>query len=140
MYSIYIYVDEISPLYHLTILSGPIAILTVVSAECLIPAHNVFEEPQYWYEYQLILAFGLIPFLFGDALIKALYWSDFSFEKKWISYAQIIGISLGVYVIGATAYHLIWTLYLQYVPPLPLSLYVAGCPSFLASLLTTGYR
>ena len=30
--------NEISPLYHLTMLSGPIAILAVVSAECLIPA------------------------------------------------------------------------------------------------------
>ena len=32
--------NEISPLYHLTMLSGPIAILAVVSAECLIPARD----------------------------------------------------------------------------------------------------
>ena len=91
---------EISPLYHLSTLSGPIAMLAVISAECLIPLHNVLKEPQYWYEHILILTFGLMPFMISGTVNFAIYWAKFTFEKKWISYLEIVGVGFFTFLFG----------------------------------------
>ena len=132
--------NEISPLYHFSLLSGPIAILAVISVECLIPFHNVLEEPQYWYEHQLILAFGVIPFIMGQTLQFLIHWANFTFEKKWTTYFQIIGVGSVTFLMALITYHLVWTELFGYFHPLPISLLVTGYTTFTAMILVTGYR
>ena len=126
-------------MYLLSVLSGPSAILAVLSVECLIPLHNVLKEPQYWYEHQLILAFGVIPFVIGQTLQFTIYWANFSFEKKWTSYLAIIGVGSVTFFISTIIYDVVWTEYLGYFQPLPISLLVTGYTAFTAMICLTGY-
>ena len=126
-------------MYLLCVLSGPSAILAVLSVECLIPLHNVLKEPQYWYEHQLILAFGVIPFVIGQTLQFTIYWANFSFEKKWTSYLAIIGVGSVTFFISTIIYDVVWTEYLGYFQPLPISLLVTGYTAFTAMICLTGY-
>ena len=131
---------EISPLYHLSTLSGPIAMLAVISAECLIPLHNVLKEPQYWYEHLLILAFGLMPFFISGTVNFAIYWAKFTFEKKWISYLEIMGVGYFTFLVALIAYGLVWSQYLGYFQPMPHVMHVTGYPTLTAMMAFIGYR
>ena len=133
-------VNENTTFYHLSTLSGPIITLAVISAECFIPFHNVLKEPQYWYEHQLILTFGLVPLLIGTVLSIAIYWANFTFEKKWISYVEMIAVGLGTFLVALTAYYVVWTEYLGYFQPLPLSVIVTGSLTTTVMIIFTGYR
>ena len=114
--------------------------MAVISAECFIPFHNVLKEPQYWYEHQLILTFGLVPLLIGTVLSIAIYWANFTFEKKWISYVEMIAVGLGAFLVALTAYYVVWTEYLGYFQPLPLSVIVTGSLTTTVMIIFTGYR
>ena len=131
---------KISPLYYLTILSGPIVIWAITSAECLIPARNVLKEPEYWYEYQLLMVLGLVPLFLGQTFINALYWCNFSFDNKWISYSVIIGTGVVVHLATLFIYEFTWTSYFGYVHPMPVNFYVTTFYSYNAVMLATGYR
>ena len=97
------------------------------------------KEPQYWYEHQLILAFGVIPFVIGQTLQFTIYWANFSFEKKWTSYLAIIGVGSVTFFISTIIYDVVWTEYLGYFQPLPISLLVTGYTAFTAMICLTGY-
>ena len=50
---------ELSWFHHILILSGPINACFHAAVLCLVPAHNVFKEPEYWYEFQLAVMLTL---------------------------------------------------------------------------------
>lgn len=126
-------------LHCLSIWSAPFLVWSVTGVQCLLPMHNALKEPQYWYEHQLILAFGLLPLFLGHALITVIYWSNFSFDKKWTTYIQTISIGTMTYSIVLTTYHMIWTHYLDLVLPLPLNLYLTASSSYVAMTSFVGY-
>ena len=66
-------------LYQTSILSGPLLAATAGSFLCLIPIHNVLEQPEYWYEeFTCRMLAGLAAgILFTiNALIRTEYWSN----------------------------------------------------------------
>ena len=55
MYHVILYhvsakISEGSPLDYATILSGPLLACICGGLVCLVPIHNVMEQPKYWYE------------------------------------------------------------------------------------------
>ena len=88
----------------------------------------------------MILTFGLIPLLFGTILSIAIYWANFTFEKKWISYVEMIAVGSVTFLVALTTYYLVWTEYLGYFQPLPVSLIVTGYPTNTAMIMFIGYR
>ena len=132
--------QNIAWFHCLSIWSAPIIVWTVTGVQCLYPMHNALEEPQYWYEHQLVLAFGLLPLFLGHALITVICWSNFAFDDKWTTYIQTISIGTMTYFIVLFTYHMIWTQLLDLGLPLPLNLYFTASSSYVAMTSFVGYR
>ena len=82
-----------SILYYISILGGPLLAATAGSFLCLIPIHNVLEQPEYWYEEVTcrILAAGILYPVIN--LIRTEYWSNLFFEKRVQTYVLFIGLT-----------------------------------------------
>ena len=75
----------------------------------------------------------------GQTLSLTTYWANFSFEKKWTSYLAIIGVGAVTFFIATIISDVVWTEYLGYFQPLPISLLVTGYSTFSAMICLTGY-
>ena len=73
--------NKVSPIYYLSILGSILLSTALGSLFCLIPAHNVLKEPFYWYEYQISIVFGVLPFVIWFVLIQAEYKYNFKVSK-----------------------------------------------------------
>ena len=115
-----------STLQYLSTLSGPVLACTCGAIVTLIPIHNVLKYPSYWYEDVTvsILGGGLI---FGlQQLIRAEYWSNFTFEKRWSTYVLIIALTALLFLIIISTYHYVWTIMYNLYEPKPLTLMMSG--------------
>ena len=101
-------------------------IVPVVSSMCytLIPVHNLFETPTYWYEFPLQILGAVILNWAGMVVFKCSFYMDVIYirDKKHV---------LLMFCVGGTALmatylmeYIIWTLYLDYPFPVPLNGYI----------------
>ena len=127
-------------LHYLSILSGPLLACFCGSFLTLIPIRNVLEEFQYWYEDQLYKAIAVVPIFVISLLMKAEYWCNFSFERKYSTYLMSIGLSYCTYFIVITGYHLIWTQYLGHAQPLPMNQHLCGIAMVIEITITIWIR
>ena len=51
---------------YMSVLSGPVLACACATFICLIPVSNVMEEPEYWYEYQIMEFFATMPLLMAS--------------------------------------------------------------------------
>ena len=78
--------EQISCFHYVSAFTGPILACALGALFCIVPAHNVLEEPEYWYEFQLTVML-VLPFLYLiGLLVVAEYWANFTFENRLISY------------------------------------------------------
>ena len=113
-------------LYYSSIFSGPILAATAGSFLCLIPIHNVLEQPEYWYEEVTcrILAAGILYPVIN--LIRTEYWSNLFFEKRVQTYMLFIAVSQIVLVSSYITYLYYWNIHLKLFLPMPLNHIVGG--------------
>ena len=124
----------------MSILSGPLVACICSSSICLIPIHNTIEQPLYWYEDVLTrLLFGT-PILACQTVMLAEYWSNFSFEKKGSTYLAMIGLLYVVQFCWIIGYYFLWTMYLGYVPPMPMNQHFVGIISVIAIKIAMLFR
>ena len=118
--------SEWNILYYVTTMSGPILACVCGSFLTLLPIHSVFEHPNYWYEDSLcrILAAGIV--FTCQQLIRADYWSNFTFENKLTTYLLMIGLTFGLHIAINAVYYSIWTTYLGLFQPMPLGHFLVG--------------
>ena len=115
-----------------SILSGPLLSCASASLFCLIPAHNILEQPKFWYEFQILAFIGLVPLFLSQILVQVNYWGDFSFENKWISNLSLSVLGAIVFALSIIGHYYLWTLVLGYTPPMAFNQYLAGSMSFSA--------
>ena len=118
-----------SVLHYVSVLLGPILACAFASLICLVPAYNVMEQPQYWFEEQFIRFLAVMPILMGQILVIATYWSEFSFDRKWLSYSFLVGWGCLVYELALIGYYFIWTYVLGFSQPMGLGFYFPGAIS-----------
>ena len=111
--------------YYLSILSGPLLACLCGTFICLVPVHNVLEQPSLWYEDQVFRYLAAIPILFQN-LVRAEYWSRFTFERKWVSYLLLFCLATTIYVAIIIGYYILWTVYFEYFQPMPMSQHLCG--------------
>ena len=118
--------SEWNILYYLSTLSGPMLACVCGSILTLVPIHSVFVHPSYWYEDSLcrILAAGIV--FTCQQLIRADYWSNFTFENKLTTYVLMIGLTFGLHIGINVVYYSIWTIYLGLFQPMPLGHFLTG--------------
>ena len=128
--------EKISWFHHFSILSGPINACFHAAVFCLVPAHNVFKEPEYWYEFQLAVMLLLGCCYVDGILIAAELLANFTFEKRWKSYFLLISTAMGLYIGAVVAYYFIWTAVLGYTLPMAFSMYLPA--NFAFTAMNTG--
>ena len=114
-------------LVWLSIVSGLILSCVHGSLLCLIPIHNVMEQPAYWYEDAIcrILYGGTI--LPVQIVLEIEYWACFTFEKRLQTYFLFVGYSLVICVSTYFVYFYLWIIQLGYSHPMPLGWFLSGC-------------
>ena len=132
--------EQISCFHYVSAFTGPILACALGALFCIVPAHNVLEEPEYWYEFQLTVML-VLPFLYLiGLLVVAEYWANFTFENRLISYIFLLSLALGVHVGTIAIYYYFWTVRLGYIQPMPFSMYIAANNSFTAICLALWFR
>ena len=131
---------KISMFHHFSILSGPINACFHAAAFCLVPAHNVFKEPEYWYEFQLAVMLLLGCCYVDGILIAAELLANFTFEKRWTSYFLLISTAMVLYIGSVMAYYFIWTDILGYTLPMAFSMYLPANFAFTAMNTAIWFR
>ena len=127
-------------LHYLSTLSGPLLACVCGGILTLIPIHNVMEEPEYWYEYQIMEFFATMPLLMASILGISIYWCKFTFKKKFFSFTLTFIIGCGSYGICVMTYYLLWTYALELNLPCPFSLNIVGAQYTFAVTLAIGIR
>ena len=126
-------------LYQTSILSGPLLAATAGSFLCLIPIHNVLEQPEYWYEEFTcrMLTAGILFTV--NALIRTEYWSNLYFEKRVQTYLLFIGLTNVVGVGVYTTYYYYWT-NIGLFQPMPLNHLVLGTVTLIVITIISKFR
>ena len=131
---------ESSVLHYISIISGPVFALLAGSFLCLVPIHNVMEQPQYWYEDQFCRAMALVPLMIGKNLLRAEYWSNFAFKNKWVSFLILAGVGVTTYTGIIIGYYILWVEYQGLSLPLPMNLQLAGSIASIMINITLFFR
>ena len=136
----YCIAEENSPniFYHLSILSGPFLASLAGSILCLIPVPNVLEQPAYAFLEVALrnLSGGLLQL--GQMMIRTVYWSKFTFEKKMRTYVLMLGLEIFMLFSIFLIYYYVWTVGFAY--PLPLGHLVAGSITATAIAIASAFR
>ena len=97
--------------------------LVVTLPVACIPFHNVIREPQYWYEYQLLII-HLTLVLGTSFLLNSSNWTNITYLRKWkhLLYICLSGYSTKVICYGSA--YLIWTYLFKLSWPVPFGVYL----------------
>ena len=134
--------DEVKcfSIHYLTPFCGPIVACLAGGIFCLIPMHNILNEPNYWYEYQISSILGVWPFIICGTILQAIYFADFTFKDTLISSMYIGGVGLGTYITCIGIYFFIWTKILEFTLPMAFNLLIAGSLAYLSMFFVMWFR
>ena len=132
--------NECLSLHYLSTLCGPLLACASGSLFCLIPSHNVFDDSYFWFENQINIVIGVLPFLISGTILQAEYLADFSFENRWHSYLYIFGVGNVVYIFSILIYFFIWTQILDYHLPMAFSLLIGSSVAYPAMISIIWFR
>ena len=85
----------------------------------LIPAHNVIINPEFWYEFPMIILIVFMPLVVAYIIVNCSFWMNIRYIRN-IRHFVVIGI-LGVFdvLVLYSAGFIIWTNILGYQYPIP---------------------
>ena len=121
-------------LYGLSVLSGPALAIAIASIRCLVPYHNVLEEPCFWYENILVSLFTTFPLMvYSWHPMATEYWANYSMKSSFNTYLFLLFVGSGTYITVIAIYYYYWEGLAQ---PMPFNGYIA--PMF-ANFVVTFY-
>ena len=107
-----------------------VALISIVPFT-LVPAHNLVQNPEYFYE--IPLQFSHIPLILSAAFIlNCSTWMNVTYVKTWINlFLMTVSGLIAEFICYATG-HIVWTYVLNYQHPVPLNNYmywyiIIGC-------------
>ena len=139
----FIYLDDenrSNTFHHFSILSGPLLASLAGSVLCLIPVPNVLEKTEYAFlEITLRnLSGGLLHFC--QMMIRTVYWSKFTFEKRMKTYALLLGLQIFLLFSVFMIYYYVWIIYLGFAYPLPLCHIIGGSLILIIITISIAFR
>ena len=117
-------------LYGFSVLSGPTLALCIASIWCLVPFHNVLEEPCYWYEFHIGALLLTMPFL--TLIIHPLitkYWSNVSIKRSIRFQIFLCFVAFSARLTAISVYYFYRT---DLAQPLPMGSYIAATIAYFA--------
>ena len=125
---LHILVKETSSWYYLSVLGGPLLGIGAASAYCLIPYHNVLNEPCYWYEFQIVTILVYTPLVVWISHpMLTVYVANFPINGYWFSYLFLVMMGYGIWALFIVVYYYFWTGFSQ---PMPLNLHTGISVTF----------
>ena len=120
-------------LYGFSTLSGPALAIGITSFWCLVPYHNVLEEPCYWYESHiaaLVLYMPLMTWTVHPLITK--YWSNLSMNRSNILYLYLLFVACGTRITATAIYYYNLT---DFAQPMPLGGYITLTIAYFATVI-----
>ena len=119
--------ESIPHYYAWTGASGIVlALLNSCFIFCVLPQHNIFTEPSFWYEFMTVSVFGFIGLFAGCFVLNCSIWMNLESIKTWKNFICLYFISAIAWVTVNVTYYILWVLILELRPPMPLNLHVCG--------------
>ena len=85
----------------------------------LIPAHNIFTNPAYWYEYLIQVTFFVIPSFAANNLIRSSFYINMPFLKSHRNFQKTFLVLVIVFVSLQAFFFISWTKVARFCYPLP---------------------
>ena len=124
------------PLYGL---SGILITLVTISPITLIPMHDIFRCPSYWYETPL-QHIGVIMSSVASGILSCSYWMNIGYIKSFRHYFVICTACFLGMVISYTSGYMVWTYVLRYNYPIPLNGSMYWYSGSIVLLITLWFR
>jgi len=85
----------------------------------LIPNHNVFEEPEYWFEFPIIILIIYMPQVVAYIVMNCSYWMNISYiqNSRHFLFIGLLGV-FDVFILYSVGF-IVWTIILEYQYPIP---------------------
>ena len=119
--------------------SGGSGILFALLNSCLIfclwPQHNIFTEPDYWYEFMTVSVFGFIGLFSACFILNCSIWMQIESIKTFKNFICLYIVSALTWIIVSITYYLIWTVVLELHPPMPLNIHVCGITTLIVVMV-----
>ena len=105
-----------------------------------LPAQNVFNYPEYWYEFPLQVAMALLPYWAGMVILRCSNYMNIDSIKSIRNFfIMFITAAVVVFILYAAEYT-IWNILLNYPYPVPMNGYVLAATGMLVFFTTLWYR
>ena len=121
-------------------LVGILGPLVSSMAYTLIPVHDVFAMPEYWYECPTQILFALVPHWVAMVLYKCSYYMNITYIQGLKHFVILFGVGGIVLFATYASEYLIWTIYLQYPYPFPFNAYVTAATLMVTFYITLWFR
>ena len=91
----------------------------------LIPAHNIFTNPAYWYEYLIQVTCFVIPSFAANNLIRSSFYINMPFLKSHRNFQKTFLVLVIVFVSLQAFFFISWTKVARFCYPLPFNGYLS---------------
>ena len=106
----------------------------------LIPVHNVFTNPQNWYEFPMQVFVGLLPPWAAMVIFRCSYYMNIKYIKNLYNFFVMWFIG-GVFIILLYGIeYILWAMLLEYQYPMPLNGYILACTMMIVFYATLWTR
>ena len=113
-----------------------IGCVAIISIYTFIPVHNLFENPQYWYESPLLLIVALYPSWAAMVIFRCSNYMNIRYIKNIRAFFAMWSISSVLLLILYGAEYLIWSIFMEYHYPVPLNGYIVACTGMITFYTT----
>ena len=127
-------------LYLLQGIGALIGCVVITSIYTLIPVHNLFEQPTYWYEFPLQIIFALYPSWAVMVIFRCSNYMNIKYIKNVRAFLYMWSIGSGILLILYGAQYLIWAVLLDYHYPVPLNGYITACAGMISFYSTICFQ
>ena len=81
-----------------------------------------------------------LPLHFGTTLLYGKYFANFTYDNMLESYLFLYSIGLMTYFVVTFGYYYVWSVIMEYNPPMAWTYYAAGLFPIYATFLASWYR
>ena len=126
--------------YLLQGIGALIGCVMITSIYTLIPVHNLFEQPTYWYEFPLQIIFALYPSWAVMVIFRCSNYMNIKFIKNIRAFLYMWSIGSGILLVLYGAQYLIWAVLMDYHYPVPLNGYITACAGMISFYSTICFQ
>ena len=124
--------NDISCIYYISLVSGIILGCGATSIYCLVPQHNILEEPQFWYEPVILTSIVWAPFVSACSILTSVHVTKIYYAHNFTSFLILSVVGIITKITSTVIYYILWTYHLQLFVPMVSNGIVSGTMAIIA--------